>query len=150
MGDKRYSVTRKKSEVGETIVSLELVAKSKTGQTQSQAVQLLEEQVKEQAEDSKSEETVKKKKKKEVKTPEIASYLKNFIKKEGEDVEFKCRLEEEYEEGEVKMVWYFNDTVIEASDKYLITFDGCYASLQMVNVQMSDAGTYKVHFSNSA
>merc|ERR1712200_90594 len=127
MGDKRYSVTRKKSEVGETIVSLELVAKSKTGQTQSQAVQLLEEQVKEQAEDSKSEETVKKKKKKvvkkkkkkekEVKAPEIASYLKNFIKKEGEDVEFKCRLEEEYEEGEVKMVWYFNDTVIEASDK---------------------------------
>merc|ERR1711963_911342 len=91
--DKRYSVTRKKSEVGETIVSLEivdtevgdkgmykLVAKSKTGQTQSQAVQLLEEQVKEQAEDSKSEEAVKKKKKvvkkkkkkeKEVKAPEI-------------------------------------------------------------------------------
>ena len=34
--------------------------------------------------------------------------------------------------------------------RYLITFDGLYASLQMVSLQMSDAGTYKVVFSNEA
>ena len=34
--------------------------------------------------------------------------------------------------------------------RYLITFDGLYASLQMVNLQMADAGTYKVVFSNEA
>merc|ERR1712142_748336 len=136
----------------------------------SQAVQLQEEQVKMEVkeaaaeatqEESKSEESIVKKKKKkvvkkkkkkeevkEIKAPEIASYLKNFIKKEGEDLEFKCRLEEEMEEGEVTMTWYHNDVEITSSDRILISFDGLYASLQLMACEMSDAGNYKVVFSN--
>merc|ERR1711994_322130 len=85
----KFAVQKKKSETrdGETIVQLEikdtevadqgtykLVAKSETGETQSQAVQLAEEQVKMEAaevseakEESKSEDTVVKKKKKKKK-----------------------------------------------------------------------------------
>merc|ERR1712045_281018 len=96
----------------------------------------------------------KKKKKKEVEKevikPEISSFLKNFIKKEGESLEFKCRLEEDYEEGDIKMTWYFNDQVIEASDKYMITFDGTYATLFIASCVMEDMGEYKCHFENSA
>merc|ERR1712142_1206721 len=183
--ERKFSVQKKKSETrdNETIVQLEikdteatdqgtykLVAKSESGETQSQAVQLQEEQVKMEVkeaaaeatqEESKSEESIVKKKKKkvvkkkkkkeevkEIKAPEIASYLKNFIKKEGEDLEFKCRLEEEMEEGEVKMTWYFNDVEITSSDRILISFDGLYASLQLMACEMSDAGNYKVVFSN--
>merc|ERR1712130_799361 len=112
----RFSVEKKKSEVreGETIVQLEihdteitdqgsyqLVAKSETGETQSQTVTLQEDQVKMEAAEASPESvsavtatedtTVKKKKKKkkkevekEVIKPEISSFLKNFIKKEGE------------------------------------------------------------------
>merc|ERR1711872_603638 len=153
----RFSVEKKKSEIreGETIVQLEihdteitdqgsyqLVAKSGTGETQSQTVTLQEEQVKMEAaegaavdvadsvtatEDTtvkkKKKKVVKKKKKKEVEKevikPEISSFLKNFIKKEGESLEFKCRLEEDYEEGEVKMQWYFNVQEISGGDKYM-------------------------------
>merc|ERR1712038_2252719 len=97
---------------------------------------------------------VKKKKKKEVEKevikPEISSFLKNFIKKEGESLEFKCRLEEDYEEGDIKMTWYFNDQVIEASDKYMITFDGTYATLFIASCVMEDMGEYKCPFENSA
>merc|ERR1712038_1230026 len=182
----RFSVEKKKSEIreGETIVQLEihdtevtdqgsyqLVARSKTGETQSQTVTLHEEAVKMDAaegtaevdsvtatEDTsvkkKKKKVVKKKKKKEVEKevikPEISSFLKNFIKKEGESLEFKCRLEEDYEEGDIKMTWYFNDQVIEASDKYMITFDGTYATLFIASCVMEDMGEYKCHFENSA
>merc|ERR1712061_668970 len=100
------------------------------------------------------EEGGKEKKKKEVEKevikPEISSFLKNFIKKEGESLEFKCRLEEDYEERDIKMTWYFNDQVIEASDKYMITFDGTYATLFIASCVMEDMGEYKCHFENSA
>ena len=72
------------------------------------------------------------------------------IKKEGESLEFKCRLEEDYEEGEVKMTWHFNDQEIEASDRYMITFDGTYATLFIASCVMEDMGEYKVVFENSA
>ena len=105
---------KKKSEVreGETIVQLEihdtevsdqgsyqLVAKSETGETQSQTVTLQEEQVKMEAAEAspesvsaateessvkkKKKKVVKKKKKKEaekeIPKPELSSYLKNFV-----------------------------------------------------------------------
>ena len=201
----RYSIEKKKSEIrdGETIVQLQiedtevtdqgsyqLVARSETGETQSQTVTLHEEAVKMDAaegtaevdsvtatEDTsvkkKKKKVVKKKKKKEVEKevikPEISSFLKNFvsihqeikhqdacylkylqIKKEGESLEFKCRLEEDYEEGDIKMTWYFNDQVIEASDKYMIPFDGTYATLFIASCVMEDMGEYKCHFENSA
>merc|ERR1712079_431323 len=182
----RYSIEKKKSEIrdGETIVQLQiedtevtdqgsyqLVARSETGETQSQTVTLHEEAVKMDAaegtaevdsvtatEDTsvkkKKKKVVKKKKKKEVEKevikPEISSFLKNFIKKEGESLEFKCRLEEDYEEGDIKMTWYFNDQVIEASDKYMITFDGTYATLFIASCVMEDMVEYKCHFENSA
>ena len=110
----RYSIEKKKSEIrdGETIVQLQiedteindsgsyqLVARSETGETQSQTVTLQEEQVKMEAAEAaadtvdtvveQQEETVKKKKKKvkkvkkkkekEVIKPEISSFLKNFV-----------------------------------------------------------------------
>merc|ERR1712110_1106606 len=94
-------------------------------------------------------EVVKKKKKeaeKEIKPPELSSYLKNFIKKEGESCEFKCRLEDEMEEGECKMSWFHNDEPLEASDKILISFDGTYATLFIAKCEMSHLGAYKVVF----
>merc|ERR1711973_964752 len=142
-----------------------LVARSETGETQSQTVTLQEEQVKMEAAEgaadvvdsvTATEDTsVKKKKKKkevekEVIKPEISSFLKNFIKKEGESLEFKCRLEEDYEEGEVKMQWYFNDQEISGGDKYMITFDGTYATLFIASCVMDDMGEYKCVFENSA
>merc|ERR1712048_481846 len=150
----------------------QLVARSETGETQSQTVTLQEEQVKMEAAEAPTEvdsvvatedTSVKKKKKKVIKKtkkkkekekevikPEISSFLKNFIKKEGESLEFKCRLEEDYEEGDIKMTWYFNDQVIEASDKYMITFDGTYATLFIASCVMEDMGEYKCFFENSA
>merc|ERR1712029_368992 len=152
--------------------SYQLVARSETGETQSQTVTLQEEQVKMEAaegaadvvdsvtatEDTsvkkKKKKVVKKKKKKEVEKevikPEISSFLKNFIKKEGESLEFKCRLEEDYEEGEVKMQWYFNEQEISGGDKYMITFDGTYATLFIASCVMDDMGEYKCVFENSA
>merc|ERR1712111_166676 len=174
----RYSIEKKKSEIrdGETIVQLQiedteitdqgayqLVARSETGETQSQTVTLQEEQVKMEAAEgaadvvdsvTATEDTSVKKKKKEVEKkvikPEISSFLKNFIKKEGESLEFKCRLEEDYEEGEVKMQWYFNDQEISGGDKYMITFDGTYATLFIASCVMDDMGEYKCVFENSA
>merc|ERR1739842_204004 len=104
-----------------------------------------------------TEESVKKKKKKVVKKkkkkvspkPELSSYLKNFIKKEGESIEMKCRLEEDYEEGEwPPMTWFFNGTKIESSDRCLITFDGTYATLFIAQCTMDDMGDFKVLFEN--
>merc|ERR1712013_447123 len=168
---------------GETIVQLEimdteitdqgsyqLVAKSETGETQSQTVTLQEEQVKMEAAEAspesvsaateetsvkkKKKKVVKKKKKKEaekeIPKPELSSYLKNFIKKEGESIEMKCRLEEEYEEGDVKMTWFFNDEQIESNDKYMITFDGTYATLFIAACTMEDMGNFKVLFENKS
>merc|ERR1712183_1238725 len=97
---------------------------------------------------------VKKKKKKEaekeVPKPELSSYLKNFIKKEGESIEMKCRLEEEYEEGDVKMTWFFNDTEVENNEKYMITFVGTYATLFIASCTMEDMGSFKVLFENKS
>merc|ERR1711915_388934 len=142
--------------------SYQLVAKSETGETQSQTVTLQEEQVKMEAAEASpesvsaaTEETSGKKKKKkevekEIPKPELSSYLKNFIKKEGESIEMKCRLEEEYEEGDVEMKWYFNDTLIESSDRCMITFDGTYATLFIASCTMEDMGAFKVVFSNKS
>merc|ERR1739842_234034 len=152
--------------------SYQLVAKSETGETQSQTVTLQEDQVKMEAAEvsaeaeaasvASTEESVKKKKKKVVKKkkkkeaekeipkPELSSYLKNFIKKEGESIEMKCRLEEEYEDGDVKMTWFFNDTEIESNDKYMITFDGTYATLFIASCTMEDMGSFKVLFENKS
>ena len=38
-------------------------------------------------------------------------------------------MEEEVEEGEVKITWYFNDEEIQDTEKMCITFDGTYAKL---------------------
>ena len=48
------------------------------------------------------------------------------------------------------MTWYFNDQEIEASDRYMITFDGTYATLFIASCVMEDMGEYKVVFENSA
>ena len=48
------------------------------------------------------------------------------------------------------MTWYFNDQVIEAGDRYMITFDGTYATLFIASCIMADMGEYKVVFENSA
>merc|ERR1712098_228355 len=181
----RFSVEKKKSEVreGETIVQLEihdteitdqgsyqLVAKSETGETQSQTVTLQEEQVKMEAAEAspesvsaateetsvkkKKKKVVKKKKKKEaekeIPKPELSSYLKNFIKKEGESIEMKCRLEEDYEEGEVTAQWFFNGKEIKNDEKYLITFDGTYATMFIAACTMEDMGEFKVRFENKS
>jgi hypothetical protein len=186
--EERFTIEKKRSEVreGETIVQLEiqdtdsmdqgsyqLVAKSETGETQSQTVTLQEDQVKMEAVEATaeadsvaasaaSEESVKKKKKKVVKKkkkkeeekvlpkPELSSYLKNFIKKEGESIEMKCRLEEDYEEGEVQMSWFFNGDKIESSDRCLISFDGTYATLFIAACTMDDMGDFKVVFENKS
>merc|ERR1712106_442609 len=102
----------------------------------------------------KKKKVVKKKKKKEAEKelpkPELSSYLKNFIKKEGESIEMKCRLEEEYEEGDINMQWYFNDVAIESNDKYMITFDGTYATMFIASCTMDDMGSFKVVFENKS
>ena len=51
------------------------------------------------------------------------------IKNEGEEIELKCRLEEEVEEGEMTVTWYFNDVEIKDSERVCLTFDGTYAKL---------------------
>merc|ERR1711909_30469 len=102
----------------------------------------------------KKKKVVKKKKKKEeekvIPKPELSSYLKNFIKKEGESIEMKCRLEEDYEEGEVTAQWFFNGEKIENSSKYLITFDGTYATMFIAACTMDDMGEFKVLFENKS
>ena len=51
------------------------------------------------------------------------------IKQEGENIEFKCRLEEDMEPGTCTATWYFNDTKIEESNKRTMEFDNTYAKL---------------------
>merc|ERR1712045_575040 len=136
----RYSVEKKFSEQNQTIIQLEimdadvndsgvyeLVAKNTEGETQSQTVELTTEQVEmslkaqEEASEAKAKKKKKKKKttkkEKEVIAPEISSFLRNYILKEGENVDMKCRLEEEIEEGDVEVTWTFNDKVITSSDR---------------------------------
>ena len=48
------------------------------------------------------------------------------------------------------MTWYFNDQAIEAGDRYMVTFDGTYATLFIASTVMADMGEYKVVFENSA
>ena len=48
------------------------------------------------------------------------------------------------------MTWFFNDQEIEASERYMITFDGTYATLFIASCVMEDMGEYKVVFENSA
>ena len=61
----------------------------------------------------------------------------------------KCRLEEDYEEGEwPTMTWFFNGTKTESSDRCLITFDGTYATLFIAQCTMDDMGDFKVLFEN--
>merc|ERR1711973_321549 len=175
--ESRFSVEKKASEVREheTIVQLEildasvddkgtyeLVATSaETGDQQKQKVLLTEEQIKLSIADDETEPKKKKKKvvkkkkkvskgKKEVKPPELSSFLKSLIKKEGENIEMQCRLEEEMEEGDVKVQWFINDTELVESDQISCTFDGTYAKLFIANCTMEHTGAYKCVFTNEA
>merc|ERR1712228_671683 len=168
----RYSVEKKFSEQNQTIIQLEimeadvndsgvyeLVAKNTEGETQSQTVELTTEQVEmslkaqEEASEAKAKKKKKKKKttkkEKEVIAPEISSFLRNYILKEGENVDMKCRLEEEIEEGDVEITWTFNDKVITSSDRVQITFDGTFAKIFIACCKMEDMGSYKCSFKNA-
>ena len=114
----------------------ELVARNAEGETQSQTVELTAAQVEmslkaqEEAAESKAKKKKKKKKKvekKDVIAPEISSFLRNYILKEGEKIDIKCRLEEEIEEGDVEVTWTINDKVVESDARCEITFDGTFA-----------------------
>merc|ERR1712066_800358 len=102
----------------------------------------------------KKKKIVKKKKKKaaakEIKKPELSSYLRSLIKKEGESIDLQCRLEEEMEEGECKVQWFLNDTELEESDEFVMSFDGTYAKLFIASCTMDHMGSFKCVFSNEA
>ena len=51
------------------------------------------------------------------------------IKKEGEAIDLQCRLEEEMEEGECEVKWFFNDEELQESEEFVMSFDGTYAKL---------------------
>merc|ERR1712025_1349494 len=167
----RYSVEKKFSEQNQTVIQLEimeadvtdsgvyeLVAKNAEGETQSQTVELTSEQVEmslkaqEEAAESKAKKKKKKKKttvkKKEIIAPEISSFLRNQILKEGENIDMKCRLDEEIEEGDVEITWSFNDKVITNSDRIQTSFDGTFAKIFIACCKMEDMGKYKCHFKN--
>jgi len=80
--------------------------------------------------------------------PEISSFLKNQILKEGENIEMKCRLDEEIDVEDVTVTWFFNDKEFTESDRVQITFDGTYAKVFIAGSIPSDAGVYKVKFQN--
>merc|ERR1712109_121292 len=106
----------------------------------------------EEASEAKAKKKKKKKKttkkEKEVIAPEISSFLRNYILKEGENVDMKCRLEEEIEEGDVEVTWTFNDKVITNSDRIQTSFDGTFAKIFIACCKMEDMGKYKCHFKN--
>merc|ERR1711874_554564 len=168
----RYSVEKKFSEQNQTVIQLEimeadvtdsgvyeLVAKNAEGETQSQTVELTTEQVEmslkaqEEAAETKAKKKKKKKKKtvekKELIAPEISSFLRNYILKEGENIDMKCRLEEEIEEGDVEVTWTHNEKVITSSDRVQLTFDGTFAKIFVACCKMEDMGQYKCHFKNA-
>lgn len=149
----RYSVEKKLSENNQTLIQLEiwdadvkdsgiyeLVAQNQEGETQSQTVELTAEQVKMslEAQEKATKPKPKKKKKKkseakkEIPVPEISSFLRNYILKEGENIEMKCRLEEEIEETDVTVTWTFNDQELTNSDRVQTTYDGTWAKLFIV------------------
>merc|ERR1712018_918209 len=141
----------------------DLVAVSTEGEKQSQTVVLTEEAIvaslaaqPDEADcvKKKKKKIVKKKKKKEekkeIKKPELSSYLRSMITKEGESIDLKCRLEEEMEEGECKVQWFLNDQELEDGDEYVITFDGTYAKLFIANAKMEHMGSFKCVFSNES
>merc|ERR1711997_1253190 len=176
--ESRFSIERKKSEQrsDQTVVQLEimeasiddkgsyeLVATSTEGEKQSQTVVLTEEAIvaslaaqPDEADGvkKKKKKIVKKKKKKaatkEIKKPELSSYLRSLIKKEGESIDLQCRLEEEMEEGECKVQWFLNDTELEESDEFVMSFDGTYAKLFIASCTMDHMGSFKCVFSNEA
>merc|ERR1712179_67350 len=176
--ESRFSIERKKSEQkeNETIVQLEimdaslddkgkyeLTATSTEGEKQTQTVVLTEEAIvaslaaqpdETDGKPKKKKKIVKKKKKKEekkaVQKPELSSYLRSLIKKEGEVIDLQCRLEEEMEEGECEVKWFFNDTEIEESEEFVMSFDGTYAKLFIASCTMDHMGTFKCVFSNEA
>merc|ERR1711983_324029 len=141
----RFSVEKKFSEQNQTMIQLEimdadvndagvyeLVAKNAEGETQSQMVELTSDQVKmslQAQEEAEAKKKKKKEEKKEIIAPEISSFLRNLILKEGENIEMKCRLEEEIEEGDVTVTWYFKEEVFTESDRVQQTFDGTFAKL---------------------
>merc|ERR1712113_1231480 len=176
--ESRFSIERKKSEAkeNETIVSLEimeasvedkgnyeLLATTSEGQQEKQMVALTEEAIvaslaaqpdEGDTKPKKKKKIVKKKKKKEekkqVQKPELSSYLRSLIKKEGESIDLQCRLEEEMEEGECKVQWFLNDTELEESDEFVMSFDGTYAKLFIASCTMDHMGSFKCVFSNEA
>merc|ERR1712210_314383 len=86
--------------------------------------------------ESKAKKKKKKKKKvekKDIIAPEISSFLRNYILKEGEKIDIKCRLEEEIEEGDVEVTWTINDKVVTSDDR----------------CEIRDMGSYKCHFKNA-
>merc|ERR1712190_665543 len=138
--ESRFSIERKKSEAkeNETIVSLEimeasvedkgnyeLLATTSEGQQEKQMVALTEEAIVASLAAQPDEGDAKpKKEKKQVQKPELSSYLRSLNKKEGESIDLQCRLEEEMEEGECKVQWFFNDTKVEDGEEFVLTFDG--------------------------
>merc|ERR1712066_369810 len=99
----RYSVEKKFSEQNQAMIQLEimdadvndagvyeLVAKNAEGEMQSQTVELTSDQVKMSLQAQEEAEQKKKKKtaeKREILAPEISSFLRNLILKEGENIE---------------------------------------------------------------
>merc|ERR1712061_195648 len=176
--ESRFSIERKKSEAkeNETIVSLEIMeasvedkgnyeplAVATEGQEEKQTVALTEEAIvaslaaqpdEADSKPKKRKKIVKKKKKKEekkaVQKPELSSYLRSLIKKEGEAIDLQCRLEEEMEEGECEVKWFFNDEELQESDEFVMSFDGTYAKLFIASCEMEHMGTFKCVFSNEA
>merc|ERR1712113_722174 len=66
----------------------------------------------------------------------------------GENIEMKCRLDEEIDVEDVTVTWFFNDKEFTESDRVQITFDGTYAKVFIAGSIPSDAGVYKVKFQN--
>merc|ERR1712008_255013 len=105
-----------------------------------------------EAAESKAKKKKKKKKKvekKDIIAPEISSFLRNYILKEGEKIDIKCRLEEEIEEGDVEVTWTVNDKVVTTDGRIEITFDGTFAKFYVEHCEMRDMGSYKCHFKNA-
>ena len=88
--------------------------------------------------------------------------------KEGENIEMKCRLEEEIDESDVTVSWFFKDEPLTQGDRVQLTFDGIFAKIFVAgywcyfyfskivsyfyifsSVTMADAGAYKCHFKNA-
>merc|ERR1711874_888111 len=121
--------------------SYQLVAKSETGETQSQTVTLQEDQVKMEAAEVSAE----------AEAASVASTEESVKKKKKKVVKKKKKKEEENEEGEwPTMTWYFNGEKIESSERCLISFDGTYATLFIASCTMDDMGDFKVVFENKS